>query len=279
MDGGVIRWFGVNTKIQEQREIREALNEARQHLEEVVKERTAEHNQANDSLRELSGILLQTQDDERRRIARELHDGVGQLVAAIGMNIGMLQPQNLDPDAVKLVAESAELVAEITRDIRTISHLLHPPLLDEVGLASALRGYVEEFSQRSKIDIAVDIAPDFGRLSTEMETAIFRIVQECLTNIHRHSGSATAEVRIVHEVGQIRVDINDSGKGIPLAKQLELNSSGRTGVGLRGMRERLRQLRGTLDLQSSSQGTTVTVTLPLPLQPSAGQLSPQQRVS
>lgn len=261
--GRVTRWFGINTNIQEQKEIREALTEASQKLEERVRERTSELNQANDSLRELSGTLLQMQDDERRRIARELHDSVGQLLAAIGMNIGMLQSQNLDPAAAKLVSETTGLLDEINRETRTISHLLHPPLLDEAGLASALRWYVEGFSQRSKIEVDMDIASDFLRLSKEMEIAIFRIVQESLTNIHRHSGSSTAVIRVVQEAGTIKVEIKDSGKGIPLARQLELSLSGRTGVGFRGMRERMRQLGGTLEIQSDDQGTAVIASLPI----------------
>jgi PAS domain S-box-containing protein len=261
--GKVIRWFGINTNIHEQRETREALNEARQKLEKRVRERTSELNQANDSLRELSGALLQMQDDERRHIARELHDSVGQLLAAIGMNLGMLQSQNLDPAAAKLLTETTGLLDEVNRETRTISHLLHPPLLDEAGLASALRSYVEEFSQRSKIDVDIDIASGFGRLSKEMEIAFFRIVQECLTNIHRHSGSPTALVQIVQESGKIAVKIKDAGKGIPPARQLELSSSRRTGVGFRGMRERLRQLGGTLEIQSDTQGTLVIASLPI----------------
>ena len=261
--GRVTRWFGINTNIQEQKEIREALTEASQKLEERVSERTSELNQANDSLRELSGTLLQMQDDERRRIARELHDSVGQLLAAIGMNIGMLQSQNLGPAAVKLVNETNGLLDQINRETRTISHLLHPPLLDEAGLASALRWFVEEFSQRSKIKIDVDIASDFRRLPKETEIAIFRIVQECLTNIHRHSGSSTALIRIVQDTGKIKLEIKDAGTGIPLSRQLELSLSGRTGVGFRGMRERMRQLGGSLDIQSDTKGTSVIASLPM----------------
>jgi len=261
--GKVRRWVGINTSIHEQREMREALNDARQKLEDRVNERTAELNKANDSLRELSGTLLQMQDDERRRIARELHDSVGQLLAAIGMNLGMLKAHDLEPSSARMVVESLEMLDEINKETRTISHLLHPPLLDEAGLASALRWYVEGFSERSKIEVDVDIDPEFARLPKEMEIAIFRIVQECLTNIHKHSGSNTATVRIVQEETQVRVEIKDAGKGIPLAKQLELSSSGRTGVGFRGMRERLRQLGGTLEIQSDDQGTTVTASLPL----------------
>lgn len=262
-NGRVIRWCGVNTNIQEQREIREALDDARQSLKERVQARTLELKQANDSLRELSGLLLQMQDDERRRIARELHDSIGQLLAAIGMNLGMLQTQELDSVSCKLVNETKLLLDQVSRETRTISHLLHPPLLDETGLASALGWYIEGFSERSNVNVSTEITADVGRLSKEMELAIFRIVQECLTNIHRHSGSATAAVRITASGGQIELEIKDSGKGIPLVRQLELGSQGRTGVGFRGMRERVRQLGGRLEIQSDSHGTAVKVTLPL----------------
>jgi signal transduction histidine kinase len=155
------------------------------------------------------------------------------------------------------------MVEQIGREIRTISHLLHPPLLDVAGLASALRWYVDGFSERSHIKVAVDIPEEFGRLSAEMEIAIFRMVQECLTNIHRHSGGTTAAIRVREEDHEIFVEVQDYGNGIPLEKQLELSSSGRTGVGFRGMRERLRQLGGTLEIRSDGSGTVVIAVLPL----------------
>jgi signal transduction histidine kinase len=215
-------------------------------------------------LRNLSARLLQVQDEERRRIAREMHDSVGQLVAAISMNLGAVRKQSdkLDAKGAKAVAETIVLVEEIDRQIRTISHLLHPPLLDEAGLGSALRWYVDGFSERSKISVDLSIPSDFGRLPNDMEIAIFRIVQECLTNIHRHSGSATATISIGAEDSRILVRVQDRGKGIPLERQLELNSTDRTGVGFRGMRERVRQLGGSLEIQSQENGTVIIVTLP-----------------
>ena len=146
------------------------------------------------------------------------------------------------------------------KEIRTISHLLHPPLLDVAGLASALRWYVDGFSERSNIKVDMEIPAEFRRLSEQMEITIFRLVQECLTNIHRHSGSETARIAIRQEGNSIVVQINDAGKGISLDKQLEL-STGRTGVGFRGMRERLRHFGGDLNIQSDSSGTTVTASL------------------
>src|ERR1700731_361971 len=226
---------------------------------------TDEQNSADVTLRNLSARLLQVQDEERRRIAREMHDSVGQLVAAISMNLGTVREQSdrLDAKGAKAVAETIVLVEEIEREIRTISHLLHPPMLDEAGLGSAIRWYVDEFSERSKISVDLSIPSDFGRLPNDMEIAIFRIVQECLTNIHRHSGSATATINMVAEDSRIVVRVQDSGKGIPLKRQQELNSTDRTGVGFRGMRERVRQLGGSLKIESGANGTVIVATLPV----------------
>jgi signal transduction histidine kinase len=226
---------------------------------------TDEPNSAEVALRNLSARLMQVQDAERRRIAREMHDSVGQLVAAVSMNLSAVREQSdrLDAKGAKAVAETIMLVGEIEREIRTISHLLHPPLLDEAGLGSALRWYVDGFSERSKISVDVSIPSDFGRLPNDMEIAVFRIVQECLTNIHRHSGSATATINMEAEDSRIVVRVQDKGKGIPLKRQQELNSTDRTGVGFRGMRERVRQLGGSLEIQSDANGTIIVATLPL----------------
>src|SRR5579863_8355449 len=232
-------------------------------LEEAVQQRTVELDRTNQNLRELSARLLQLQDDERRRIARELHDSVGQMLAALGMNLAVVGTdiERLTKTA-QAVNDSAALVQELSREVRTISHLLHPPLLDEAGLASALLWYVEGFAQRSKIKVDLEIPEDFGRLGREAETAIFRTVQECLTNIHRHSESPTARIRIAASDSQVRVEVEDQGKGIPPAKQLEMASTGTPGVGIRGMRERFRQLGGSLDIQSNGKGTLIVARLP-----------------
>jgi signal transduction histidine kinase len=244
----------------------EQLRKSQEDLERQVQARTNELNRANDGLRELSGRLQQMQDEERRRIARELHDSVGQLLAAIAMNIEVVRKQSgkLDSAGARAVSENADLVQQISMEVRTISHLLHPPLLDVAGLASALRWYVDGFSERSKIKVELQIPEEFRRLSDEVEIAIFRMVQECLTNIHRHSGGAAAVIRIHQQDHSVLVEVQDRGRGIPPEKQLEIGLSGRTGVGFRGMRERLRQLGGTLEIQSSeAAGTTVVATLPL----------------
>jgi signal transduction histidine kinase len=248
------------------------LRKAHSELERKVSERTEDLNAANESLRDLSSRLQRMRDEERRQIARELHDSAGQLLAALSMNIAAIQIQaaKLDDEGVRALAENAMMVEQISSEIRTISHLLHPPLLDAAGLASALRWYVDGFSERSKIKVELEIPSKLSRLSDEMEIAVFRMVQECLTNIHRHSGSKTAIIR-VHERGheeeeedhEILIEVQDHGKGISRERQLELSSFSRTGVGFRGMRERLRQLGGALEIQSIGPGTTIRATLPL----------------
>lgn len=211
----------------------------------------------------LNAQMTLLRDHERRRIARELHDSVGQLVAALSINNFALQSEakNLDPDAAKCVAENAVLIEEIRKEIRTISHLLHPPLLDEAGLVSALQCYVAGFAERSKIDTRLDIPTLFGRLPADVELTIFRVVQECLTNIHRHSGSSTASIRVILEGAALAAEIEDKGRGIPPEKLFE--SSPHAGVGLRGMRERLRLLGGTLKITSIGQGTRVLAVVPI----------------
>jgi PAS domain S-box-containing protein len=262
-EGRLTRWFGTNTNIDQQRQLLHSLGEARDHLEKRVQERTSELASANENLRDLSARLLQVQDDERRRLARELHDSVGQLLAAIGMNMGVVQAQRdkLDARGARAISENAHLVEEVSREIRTISHLLHPPLLEIAGLESALRWYVDGFSERSKIKVNLELPANFERLPNDTELAIFRVIQECLTNIHRHSDSDTAAIHIRQQGSRLILKVSDKGKGIPLEKQLELAGSHRSGVGFRGMRERLRQLGGTLEMQSDEAGTVVIATL------------------
>jgi signal transduction histidine kinase len=226
----------------------------------------AELHRKTQQLEALNARITTLQDEERRRIARELHDSVGQLLAAISMNSTLVKEEShkLSPNVAKRVSENAAMVEEASRQIRTISHLLHPPLLDEAGLASALRWYVEGFSERSRIDATLDIPQSFQGLSKEMELSVFRVVQECLTNIHRHAGSPTAAIRVAQNEACLRVEIEDAGKGIPPEKQSAFRLSARTGVGFRGMQERLRLLGGTLHIQSNNHGTRVTAILPVP---------------
>jgi PAS domain S-box-containing protein len=262
--GRLTRWYGANTNIDEQRRLLKSLSEARDELEKRVFERTAELHIATESLRELSGRLLRMRDDERRRLARELHDSVGQLLAAISMNIAVVSAEahKMSPAAAKCVKENGELLSEVSKEIRTISHLLHPPLLDEAGLASALRWYIEEFGKRSRIQVELEIPPSLGRLPNDTEIAMFRVVQECLTNIHRHSGSEMATIRIRAEDNLLTLEVQDRGQGIPQEKLRTFEREGRIGVGFGGMRERLRQLGGTLEIESDEKGTVVRALLP-----------------
>jgi signal transduction histidine kinase len=266
--GALLRLKNAETTARQQALIadtaRQQLAELNATLEARVAERTAELKQANESLKELSARILQMQDQERKRISRELHDGVGQLLAAIAMNNAVIlgEGASLTPHAVKAVNENEHLVREILRGIRTMSHLLHPPLLDEAGLRSALQWYVDEFGQRSGIGVSLECDPELGRLPSELETAIFRIVQECLGNVHRHSGSATASIRLSITNSQIHLEVRDEGSGIPPEKQQELKSGMRAGVGLRSMQERVAQFQGELQIQSNPDGTTVRALLP-----------------
>lgn len=223
--------------------------------------------QAEENLRELSARLLQLQDEERRRIARELHDSAGQFLAALNMNLTPLQQNGhgLDPEARKAIDESLEIVKQLTNEVRTMSHLLHPPLLDEAGLSSAVRWYLEGFSERSKIRVELQIPEEVGRLTRDLETAVFRVIQECLTNVHRHAASPTVSIAIVRTPDEVRVEIKDEGKGISPEKRAQLDLPGRAGVGLRGMRERVRQLGGRLEIQSREDrsGTVVIACFPI----------------
>ncbi len=249
----------------------EALRNANDELEKKVAERTAaleaeisDRKRAETILRELTGRLLRTQDDERRRMARELHDHAGQTLVALGINLALLQDaaQGKSPNIVKLAAESQQLSDDLSKEIRTLSYLLHPPLLDEVGLESALRWYVEGFSKRSKIDIDLELPEDFGRLPRDLELLVFRVVQECLTNIHRHSGSPSARIHLARSEDAVQFEISDQGKGISAERLREMKAA-RAGVGVRGMEERVRQFDGTLQITSRPEGTRVEVKLPL----------------
>jgi two-component system sensor histidine kinase UhpB len=236
-----------------------------QTLEERIAERTQQLERATEKLRELSVKLLQTQDEERRRIARELHDGVGQLLAAMSMNISLIDAERakLGPEALKAVEANLKLIDDAGQEIRTMSHLLHPPLLDEVGLDSALRWYVDGFAERSKISVDLQLAPGFSKgLPRDFALSLFRIVQECLTNIHRHSGSLSAFVAVERSANAIALTVNDQGRGMAPDLQARIATGESSGVGFRGMRERIRQFGGRLEVSSDENGTRILAVLP-----------------
>jgi PAS domain S-box-containing protein len=225
-----------------------------------------ERKRLEDSLRELSGRLLALQDEERRRLARELHDSTAQILTGLSLNLAVLGrhadvAQN--PQASKALSDSLGLAEQASQEIRTMSYLLHPPLLDEAGLAQALRWYIDGFTQRTKIDVDLEVSDELGRLSHDMEIALFRIVQECLTNVYRHSGSQTAGVRLEKRSNGISLAAWDHGRGLPESVLTGQNApSGSLGVGLRGMAERVRQLGGCIVIKPRKPGTTVEVSLP-----------------
>ncbi|HEY8715212.1 MAG TPA: response regulator [Candidatus Acidoferrum sp.] len=218
------------------------------------------------SLRQLSARLLKLQDEERRRIARDLHDTTGQKIAVLSMTLDRMA-KLIDlkkPEVKDALLESREVVGRIGDEIRTLSYLLHPPLLDECGLASAVLWYVEGFKKRSGIELKVAIDEDLVRLGSDAETALFRVLQESLTNVHRYSGSARAEIRIFQAGDSMHLEIVDYGKGIRAATDRSSFAGTPTlGVGIPGMRERVRQLGGQLEVDFRTDGTRVHASLPL----------------
>lgn len=273
-------WLAAALSLQRWRR-EKTLERAFSDMERRVRDRTDELTRANSSLqteiadrkdkeellRQLSGHLMTAQDQERRRIARELHDNSGQTLAAIAVNLSRIE--NLVPDAppkVKnLVADTAAMAEQTSREIRTISYLLHPPLLEESGLLSAIGWLANGFMQRSGIKTEVDAPAEFDRLPADIEVTIFRIVQETLTNVARHSGSKTAFIKVTRQPGEIVLEVRDEGTGIPPEKLEKVHGNvSALGVGVAGVWERVRQFGGALEINSNSRGTTVMVVVPLP---------------
>jgi len=255
----------------------DALDTQVQFRTQELQRRNAEILQQSEQLRDLSMRLLQTQDEERRHIARELHDSAGQTLAALGMTLAQLTEEAKRNPALAECVENAEgLVEHLSQEIRTTSYLLHPPLLDESGLSSALRWYVQGLAERSGLNIDLKIPDNFERLPRDLELVVFRIVQECLTNIHRHSGSTTAVIQVAREGDNIAVEVQDQGRGISRERLAQIQSQG-VGVGIRGMRERVRQFHGELTIESNSLGTKIRTTLLARVRPSKGQDTGQQR--
>jgi PAS domain S-box-containing protein len=246
------------------RTLADALDTQVQFRTQELMRRNAEIVQQSDQLRELSGRLMFTQDEERRRIARELHDSAGQSLAALGMSLARIDDDaKRDPAQLsKGIKDAQDLIQNLTREIRTTSYLLHPPMLDESGLSSALRWYIDGLAERSDLSIELHIPDNLGRLAPEVELAIFRLVQECLTNIHRHSGSKTAVIRVAREPDKIYAEVQDRGKGISPERLAEIQLRG-AGVGIRGMRERVRQSHGQLTIDSNPLGTKITAIFPV----------------
>jgi signal transduction histidine kinase len=235
----------------------------RTRLEERVSERTAELQNAEVELRALNQQLLLAQEEERRRLAVELHDGAGQWLVALKWRLESL-PWRLDRSPQQMpegLNECLKLLDSLSQELRTVSHLLHPPLLEEAGLPVALQQYVEGLFERSGLAVNLQIDPALERLPREVEATVFRIVQEALTNVHRHANTKTSVVRIRTSLNGIAVEIQDKGCGIPGFKSID-NPNVKLGVGIQGMRERVRHLRGSFDVQSSSSGTTINVVLP-----------------
>lgn len=266
----------------ELRRSQERLRELAASLESQIQARTQELEVRNnevvlqsDLLRELSLRLMTTQDQERRHIAREMHDSAGQLIAVLSMHLAQISDKTAKSksDVGKHVNDALKLLKELDQELRTTSYLLHPPMLDELGLRAALAWYIEGLEQRSAIKVQLSIA-EFDRLSPEMEVTIFRVIQECLTNIHRHSASKTAQISVVRNEAGLVIEVRDFGQGIPAAK-LETIRNRSVGVGLRGMRERVRPYAGDVRIESQEgQGTTITITLPYSPPPNSARSNP-----
>jgi PAS domain S-box-containing protein len=277
-DGNVEAVAGSTRDITERKRVEEQLRQSQERfrvlaasLENQVLARTSELEQRNndvlmqsEQLRNLSVRLMETQDHERRRIARELHDSAGQIIAALLMNMGRIRRELSvsNPKLAQLAEETQTWAEELNQEMRTTSYLLHPPLLDESGLRAALDWYVEGLKERANLDVTLNIDEDFERPARDTELTIFRAVQECLTNIHRHSGSKTSQIFIARDGANILVEVRDAGRGISAENLARIQARG-TGVGLRGIRERVRQLGGVVRIESQEgSGTTIFVNLP-----------------
>jgi PAS domain S-box-containing protein len=241
VSGHVLRWYGINTDVDDRK-------------------------QAEQDLRRLATQLLRLQDDERRRIARGLHDSTGQDLVILANELSNLHSA-LSPSERKLrsIAFRCRVLAHrSSRELRTLSYLLHPPMLDKTGLVDAIQEYVDGFAQRSGIVVELLISPRLERMPPDVEIALFRVVQESLTNIQRHSGSRVARIRLDRDSEQITLEVRDAGHGIPRCDQRKTRSTSnfKVGVGIPSMRERVTAIGGRLDIKSSAKGTTLRVLIP-----------------
>src|SRR6202045_4160552 len=233
----------------------------RKRAERQIADQTQQLHDANRELRHLSSRILAVRDEERRRLGRELHDSQGQYLAAIKMNLEMIETTDnaLSTPQKAALTEAVSLLERSMREIRVISHLLHPPLLDEIGLQAVIPWYLTSFSERSGIHIDLEMPPDIAKLPDLVELAVFRVLQECLTNVHRHSGSKMAKVRLIRDDNNITLEVIDQGHGL----QAENGSEHFAGVGITGMRERVRELGGQFEVKSGGEGTQVRAILPI----------------
>ena len=276
--GGVEVVAGSTRDISERKRVEQLLREGEEKyrsladaLESEVRRRTQELelrnaevlNQAN-LVRNLARRLLNAQDEERRHVARELHDSAGQTLVVLCMNLASLitEAKKTDPHLAKELEETEQVVQGLSKEIRTASYLLHPPLLDEAGLPAALRWYVSGLAERSHLEITLTISEDFERLPDDIALVVFRLVQECMTNIHRHSGSKSAIIRIQQSEGNVSIEVEDQGHGMTPERLAQIQLRG-SGVGLQGMHERVRQFHGELSIESTNAGTRITAVLPV----------------
>ena len=245
----------LETEITERRLVEEKLRRSQSELKSLVEQRTA-------ALRQLSSRLLNLQDTERRRIARELHDSLGQYLVALKLNVEILRRS---PAQMELWSQLEELMERCIAEVRTLSYLLHPPTMDAVGIASAARWYVEGFGLRSGLKLTLDAPNDPVRLPDAIELALFRVLQEALTNVHRHSGASSADILIRRSSGQVILEVNDNGHGMSREMLDRFREAGTgTGVGLMSMHERARELGGTIQIESGSTGTSMRIAIPVP---------------
>ena len=271
-------------------QMEDSRRKAQDELEARVAERTAELSEANaqisrqaveldrmnHGLRELSAHLLRTQDEERRRIARDLHDGTSQELALLNMSLSSMhnEARRTNSGFAAELAECSRIVKRVCSELRTLCYLLHPPLLDEVGLNSALRWFIDGFEQTSGIQVERGLPEDLGRLDPGLEVAIFRVVQECLTNVHRHSGGARASIQLRRDGGNVALQITDDGKGISAETISQIASARVSGIGLRGIRQRLEEFGGSLEIASNGNGTKIRMMFPTILAPCSEECPP-----
>lgn len=255
-DGKIVKWYGTCSDIQDSKLLEQSIRDNAAKLEKMVDRRT-------DELRRLSIRLMTMQDQERRRLARDLHDGLGQELAVAKMVLDkmILQKSNSAEPQAEAWTQASSIIDGAIQQVRTMSHLLHPPLLDEVGLLSALSWYVEGLAKRSGIETALDVQPgDFPRLGAHVETAVFRIVQEALTNVFRHSEASKVWITLTQREGIIVVAVRDNGKGI--RREIEELQPDSVGVGIGGMKQRAKEFGGELRLSNANPGTLVELTIP-----------------